>query len=133
MGAEPARSFFLLAFEHLGPLALLSMLRALPWILLVAVITFLPAASLAPALWVLLSGLLVLAGLLSAAGRAPLVLLDDLDAELDRERLAQATALFAAATQTVATSSRPEAFEGLRQGAGWGLDKGVISALAKSN
>lgn len=66
MGAEPARSFFLLAFEHLGPLALLSMLRALPWILLAAVITFLPAASLAPALWVLLSGLLVLAGLLSA-------------------------------------------------------------------
>jgi hypothetical protein len=66
MGAEPARSFFLLAFEHLGPLALLSMLRALPWILLAAVITFVPAASLAPALWVLLCGLLVLAGLLSA-------------------------------------------------------------------
>ena len=80
-----------------------------------------------------LSLLAGLAGLLGAAGRAPLVLLDDLDAELDRERLAQATALFAAATQTVATSSRPEAFEGLRQGAGWGLEKGVISALAKSN
>jgi hypothetical protein len=66
MGAEPARSFFLLAFEHCGPLALLSLLRALPWLLLLAILTWLPAASLAPVLWVLLSGLLVLAGLLCA-------------------------------------------------------------------
>jgi len=66
MGAEPARSFFLLAFEHLGPLALLSVLRALPWLVLAAVLTFLPAASLAPALWLLLTGLLVLGGLLCA-------------------------------------------------------------------
>ena len=66
MGDSSARSFFLLAFEHLGPLALLSLLRALPWIALAAVLTFLPAASLAPALWVVVAGLLVLVGLLCA-------------------------------------------------------------------
>ena len=70
-----------------------------------------------------------LAELLAAAGRPPLVLLDDLDAELDRERLALATRLFSASPQTLATSSRPEAFEGLPQGARWGLAKGVLSAV----
>ena len=76
-----------------------------------------------------LSLLAGLAALLCAADRAPLVLLDDLDAELDRERLALATGLFSGAPQTVATSSRPEAFAGLREGARWGLAKGVISGL----
>lgn len=74
-----------------------------------------------------LSLLAGLARLLTASGRAPLVLLDDLDAELDRERLALAVRLFAESAQTVATSSRPEAFEGLAPGARWGLAKGVLS------
>ncbi len=79
-----------------------------------------------------LSLLAGLAALLCAADRAPLVLLDDLDAELDRERLALATGLFSGAPQTVATSSRPEAFAGLREGARWGLAKGVISGLPQA-
>ena len=80
-----------------------------------------------------LSLLAGLADLLAAAGRAPLVLLDDLDAELDRDRLALAVRLFAASPQTVATSSRPEAFEGLAAGARWGLAKGVLPGLAGPN
>jgi DNA replication and repair protein RecF len=68
-----------------------------------------------------------LAELLTASGRQPLVLLDDLDAELDRERLALATRLFSASPQTLATSSRPEAFEGLPEGARWSLAKGVLA------
>ena len=75
-----------------------------------------------------LSLLAGLAQLLTSGGRAPLVLLDDLDAELDRERLALAAGLFSGAPQVVATSSRPEAFEGLLLGARWELAKGVISA-----
>ena len=77
---------------------------------------------------VVLSLLAGLAQLLTSGGRAPLVLLDDLDAELDRERLALAAGLFSGAPQVVATSSRPEAFEGLLRGPRWELAKGVISA-----
>jgi DNA replication and repair protein RecF len=74
-----------------------------------------------------LSLLAGLASLLAAAGRAPLVLLDDLDAELDRPRLALAQALFSDATQTVATSSRPEAFAGGPGEARWELERGQLS------
>lgn len=77
-----------------------------------------------------LSLLAALARLLAASGRTPLVLLDDLDAELDRERLGLAVALFGAAPQTVATSSRPEAFEGLAPGTRWSLSKGRLSGVA---
>lgn len=80
-----------------------------------------------------LSLLAGLAHLLGAAGRAPLVLLDDLDAELDRERLALAVRLFAASPQTVATSSRPEVFEGVAPGARWGLAKGLLSSPPGAN
>ncbi|MEO7794941.1 MAG: DNA replication and repair protein RecF [Thermoanaerobaculia bacterium] len=76
-----------------------------------------------------LSLLAGLAGLLGASGRPPLVLLDDLDAELDRERLALAAALFSGAPQTLATSSRPEAFEGLPDGARWSLAKGLLTGV----
>lgn len=71
----------------------------------------------------------LLAGLaqsLTASGRPPLVLLDDLDAELDRARLALAVRLFADAAQTIATSSRPEVFAGLPRGARWSLAKGTL-------
>ncbi len=74
-----------------------------------------------------LSLLAGLAQLLAASGRAPLVLLDDLDAELDRERLGLAVRLFGDAAQTLATSSRPEAFAELAPGARWGLAKGLVS------
>ena len=74
-----------------------------------------------------LSLLAGLAHLLAAAGRAPLVLLDDLDAELDRPRLALVRSLFDGATQTLATSSRPEAFAGPPDEARWELDRGRLS------
>jgi DNA replication and repair protein RecF len=67
-----------------------------------------------------------LTSLLVAAGRGPLVLLDDLDAELDRSRLALAAALFAGQAQTIATTSRPELFGASPSGPRWGLAKGVL-------
>ncbi len=69
-----------------------------------------------------------LSSLLAAAGRAPLVMLDDLDAELDRPRLALACALFAGASQTIATTSRPELFCGPAAGASWDLVRGYLTA-----
>jgi DNA replication and repair protein RecF len=80
-----------------------------------------------------LSLLAGLAQLLTAAGRAPLVLLDDLDAELDRERLGLAVALFADAPQILATSSRPEVFAGRAPGVRWSLARGVIQDSSANN
>ena len=80
-----------------------------------------------------LSLLAGLAQLLAASGREPLVLLDDLDAELDRDRLALALRLFAASPQTVATSSRPEVFAGLAPGARWELAKGLLSGVPRAD
>ncbi|MEO8198784.1 MAG: DNA replication and repair protein RecF [Thermoanaerobaculia bacterium] len=79
-----------------------------------------------------LSLLAGLAQLLSATGRAPLVLLDDLDAELDRERLGLAVALFTDAPQILATSSRAEVFAGCAPGLRWSLAKGAISDVPSS-
>lgn len=56
------RSFFTLAYEHLGTLALFGFLRALPWLLFVLVLTFLPPDLLPRAAWLgLLAGLALLA------------------------------------------------------------------------
>lgn len=71
--------------------------------------------------------LAALATLLAEAEREPIVLLDDLDAELDRPRLALASRLFGGLPQTVATSSRPEAFPGRSDEARWSLSDGVLS------
>lgn len=59
------RSFFTLAYEHLGPLVLLGCLRALPWLLLALALTFLPPDLLPRAAW--LGGLAGLALLALAA------------------------------------------------------------------
>ena len=75
-----------------------------------------------------LSLLAGLTSLLVAADRGPLVLLDDLDAELDRPRLGLAAALFSGQAQTIATTSRPELFAELPAGSRWGLAKGVLGA-----
>lgn len=69
-----------------------------------------------------------LTSLLIEADRAPLVLLDDLDAELDRPRLALAAALFAGRAQTIVTTSRPELFAELPAESRWSLAKGVLGA-----
>ncbi|MEO8277360.1 MAG: DNA replication and repair protein RecF [Thermoanaerobaculia bacterium] len=78
--------------------------------------------------------LAALAELLVVGERAPLVLLDDLDAELDGSRLALAAALFSRAPQVIATTSRPALFrspdlapEALRGGAHWALVDGLLT------
>jgi DNA replication and repair protein RecF len=48
------------------------------------------------------------AGRLAEAGREPALLLDDADAELDRERLAAVIGAFSGVARLVATSARPE-------------------------
>ena len=58
---------------------------------------------------------------------------DDLDAELDRERLGLAVALFADAPQILATSSRPEVFAGRAPGVRWSLARGVIQDSSANN
>ncbi len=60
---------------------------------------------------------------LEEAGRPPLYLLDDADGELDRRRLAAAWELFAGADQLIATSHRPEVWEGVE-----GLVRGRLEA-----
>lgn len=71
--------------------------------------------------------LAALVELLTLAANPPLVLLDDLDAELDGPRLTLARALFAGAPQTLATTSRPELFERPPAGGGWALSGGALS------
>lgn len=82
----------------------------------------------------MLSLLAGLADLLAAAGRAPLVLLDDLDAELDRERLA----LAAPAVRRQPANRRHEQPAGglpvgLAPGARWGLAKGLLAGVQRAN
>ena len=71
-------------------------------------------------------GLLLLAALgelLAAAGREPLLLLDDADAELDRGRLAQLVERFAPFAQVLFSSSRPEVWPAAR-----GLERARVEA-----
>lgn len=73
-------------------------------------------------------GLLLLAaqaGAAAGAGREPLLLLDDADAELDRERLRRVIGAFAGVARLVVTSSRPAAWEGIE-----GLTEVPIERLA---
>lgn len=62
---------------------------------------------------------------LEAAGREPLYLLDDLDAELAPGALARVWRCFASARQVFVTSNRPAVWEGLSMGATWHLAGGV--------
>jgi DNA replication and repair protein RecF len=64
---------------------------------------------------------------LELAGRGPLVLLDDADTELDRVALARVWELFSSRS-VIASSNRPEAWEGLAVEARYGLAGGVASA-----
>jgi DNA replication and repair protein RecF len=68
--------------------------------------------------------------LVAATGREPLYLLDDADAELDRQRLAAVWQAFPRAAQVLATSSRTEAWEGIDAAARWEVGAGVLRALA---
>lgn len=64
--------------------------------------------------------------LLEAAGRPPLLLLDDFDAELSRESVERLWGVFAPARQLVVTSNRPEAFKTLEVARRWWVEEGRI-------
>ena len=64
--------------------------------------------------------------LVEATGRDPVYLLDDADAELDRGRLAAVWEAFAGAAQVLATSSRPEVWEGLPRDGRRSLSSGRV-------
>jgi len=66
--------------------------------------------------------------LVEEEGRAPLYLLDDADAELDRERLLAAWAAFPAGADLLATSSRPQAWERLPAEGRWRVEAGRFTA-----
>lgn len=69
------------------------------------------------------------ARVLSDAGRAPLVLIDDADAELATATLASVWKTFAFAPQVLATSSRPQAWLTVPVDRVWGVERGVVSTL----
>ena len=69
------------------------------------------------------------ARVLIEAGRSPLVLLDDADAELATATLAEVFTTFKLAPQIFATSSRPQAWLTVPVDRVWGVEKGVVSTL----
>lgn len=66
---------------------------------------------------------------LAAAGRAPLYLLDDADAELAAPTLAALWRVFSGALQLVATSNRPQVWLALEVGRMWQIEKGRMASL----
>ena len=61
-----ARGFFVLAYEHLGRLILLSLARSLPWLLLALLVTFLPPDAATPIVFFGSAGGLLLLALILA-------------------------------------------------------------------
>lgn len=77
-------------------------------------------------------GLAILAAharVLNEAGRAPLVLIDDADAELATATLGAVWKTFAFAPQILTTSSRPQAWLTVTTDRVWGVEKGAVSPL----
>lgn len=70
---------------------------------------------------------------LEAAGRRPLYLLDDLDAELAPGALARVWRGFAGGRQVVATSSRPAVWQDLETDRRWHLRKGCLEGSAEGS
>lgn len=74
--------------------------------------------------------LLAAAGrILETAGRPPLYLLDDTDAELAPPTLAAVWQVFAPAPQLLATSNRPKVWLTLAVGSLWEVERGAVRAL----
>ncbi len=69
------------------------------------------------------------ARVLAATGRVPVVLLDDLDAELDRSRLEIAWSLFSEMPQVLVSSAHRKVAKRLRNTASWCLESGLLAAL----
>ena len=65
--------------------------------------------------------------LVAATGRDPVYLLDDADAELDRDRLGAVWQAYPEAAQVLATSSRPEVWDGIAVAARWQVRAGELS------
>jgi DNA replication and repair protein RecF len=65
--------------------------------------------------------------LLAAAGRDPIYLLDDVDAELDRSRLEAAVGVFSGATQVLLSSNRTEIWRRVGGAIQWRLEEGRLS------
>ena len=65
---------------------------------------------------------------IEAAGREPIYLLDDLDAELAADSLEAVWRAFATAHQVVASSNRPAVWEPLETAARWNLGSGRLAA-----
>lgn len=61
---------------------------------------------------------------LAASGREPIYLLDDLDAELDRQRLEAVWGLFRGCGQALVSSNREEVWQGLESRRRWRVDGG---------
>ncbi len=66
---------------------------------------------------------------LAAAGRDPIYLLDDADAELAPATLAALWRVFAAARQLLASSNRPQVWLALEVGRAWQVEGGRIASL----
>lgn len=69
------------------------------------------------------------ARILEGAGKAPVLLLDDVDAELDRGRLERTWRMLPRGLQTLISSNRPEVWKGLGGTPAWRLSKGCIAGL----
>ena len=65
---------------------------------------------------------------LSEAGRQPIALLDDIDAELDRDRLQAAWKLYNSLPQVIATTCHEAVQESLEETRIWRLESGTIAA-----
>lgn len=63
------------------------------------------------------------------AGRDPILLLDDADAEIDRPTLERLFSVLRGKAQTLFTSNRPEVWEGLEVSHRWRLERGSLEAL----
>jgi DNA replication and repair protein RecF len=64
------------------------------------------------------------------AGRSPLYLLDDMDAELAPQTVASVWGVFRGASQLVATSNRPQVWLTLDVGTIWEMERGSLTVLA---
>lgn len=69
------------------------------------------------------------ARILERAGRSPLVLLDDADAELAEATLLRVWPAFGGTTQLVASSNRPEVWRGIEPSTRWSVEKGALTLL----
>jgi DNA replication and repair protein RecF len=67
------------------------------------------------------------ASVMEGAGRRPLVLVDDADAELDRGRLQAVWTVLSQGRQVIATSSRPEVWRDLPEVVRWQVREGAVS------